>query len=186
VFSWIVHRRSVSGFSATRLSGRPVSTPPRRDVSRRSARKRRGTAAVEFALALPVLLAFVFGLVECSRIRMTRNLLGAACRLAARHGSAEGVTSQDVRERAAQVLATGMNPADVEVLIKNAAVYDETGAMPETGAELALLPELELAGAESRQMFLVRVSVAYNDIALIPLPVLQGAVLTGQAFMRHE
>lgn len=147
---------------------------------------RRGTAAVEFALALPVLLAFVFGLVECSRIRMTTNLLGAACRLAARHGSAEGVTSQDACEHAARILATGMNPEHVVVLVKDAAVYDGAGALPASGAELSTLPDIELADAESRQMFLVRASVAYNDIALVPLPVMQGAVLTGQAFMRHE
>ncbi len=147
---------------------------------------RRGTASVEFALALPVLLAFVFGLVECSRIRMTKNLLGAACRLAARQGSAEGVTSQEVREHAARILATGMNAERVEVLVKDAGVYDGTGALPIAGEQLSTLPDLELADAESRQMFLVRASVAYNDIALVPLPVMQGAVLTGQAFMRHE
>jgi Flp pilus assembly protein TadG len=59
-------------------------------MTRQQKRKtnRRGTATVEFALCLPVLLALVFGLVEFSRVTQLQQ----SARLAALEGARAGIT----------------------------------------------------------------------------------------------
>jgi Flp pilus assembly protein TadG len=141
---------------------------------------------VELALALPVFLTFVFGIVEVSRIRMTSNLLKTASRTGARHGAAEGVSSADVQARVLQILAPVLNTNAVTVDVKDASGYDTGGDLPALGSDVSQLPSLELDDAEPRQLFLVRATVGYNDIALIPFSSLCGKSLNGQAFMRHE
>jgi Flp pilus assembly protein TadG len=149
-------------------------------------RLRRGATAVELALALPVFLTFVFGIVEVSRIRMTSNLLKTASRTGARYGAAEGVSSADVQARVLQILAPVLNTNAVTVDVKDASGYDTGGDLPALGSDVSQLPSLELDDAEPRQLFLVRATVGYNDIALIPFSSLCGKSLNGQAFMRHE
>ena len=56
--------------------------------SSRSKQNRRGTATVEFALCFPVLLAFVFAIIEYSRVMQIQNTL----RLAAFEGARAGVS----------------------------------------------------------------------------------------------
>ena len=54
------------------------------------------------------------------------------------------------------------------------------------------LPDLELTEAETRQLFVVRAKVPYQEVAILPVnfplvgPFLQELELAGQAFMRHE
>ena len=64
--------------------------------------------------------------------------------------------------------------------------FDSGGTLPSTASEFAALPDLSLENAEPRQLFLIRASIPYNDIAFIPFTVLEGVTLSGQAFMRHE
>ena len=72
------------------------------------------------------------------------------------------------------------------MLVKNASVYDEGGTLPTSLHDFASLPNLELQQSQTRQLFLIRAEIPYNDIALVPFSVLEGATLTAQSFMRSE
>ena len=147
---------------------------------------RRGTTVVEVAVSLPIFLIFVFGLIEYGRIQLVSNMLRASCRGAARYGSTEGVTTNDVESRVRDMLSASMDTNKVAVLIKDASVFDEDGDRPATAADFDAMPDIQLTTAKPRQLFLVRASITYNDIALVPMPTFANAVLTGQVFIRHE
>ncbi len=148
--------------------------------------ERRGTTTVEAAFVLPVLFFFLFAIIEFGHAQMVNNLLSSACRNGARLGSVEGTSTAQVVGRVNQTLGSAINPSEVAVFVKNASVYDSPGAPPTTGAGLEALADFEVANAEPRQMFLVRAKVLYNNIALVPMPFMNGVVLESQAFMRHE
>ncbi len=161
----------------------------------RAFRKRRrsnrlGTTIVETALVLPIFLLFVFGLVELGRAMFVQHVLNSACRTAARIGSTEGNSTASVKARTLQVLGTAINTSAVQVYVKDASAFD--AASPSTsGAALEGMADIELLNAYSRQMFMVRAKVKYDDIAIVKhIPVigyfLENVTLDGQAFMRHE
>ncbi len=157
--------------------------------SRRTARaqaRRRGTTLVEFAMVLPVFFTFVFGIVEYGRLQLVSNMLKTACRSGARLGSTEDITTADVHARVEEILAAALDTNDLTVIVKDAGVFDTSGPYPESAAEYSALADTELDDIEPRQLFLIRASVAYNDIALLPFSVLDGVQLSGQALMRHE
>ena len=161
-------------------------------IFRRTVGSRLGTTAVEAAIVLPVFLAFVFALLEFGHAQMVNNLMRKACREGARLGSTEGNTTAEVQAAVRQVLASAIDPNQLQVFVKNASVYDGGGPLPLTGPEIEALPNLELSEAEPRQMFLVRAKVPYQDIAIVPICIpyvghfLDSVELQGQAFMRHE
>ena len=153
--------------------------------------QRRGTTVVETALVLPVFLLFVLALIELGHAQLVKHVLRSACRQAARIGTTEGKTTADVRSRVLATLESVVNANDVEVYVKDAGAYDSGGSPPETGSELEALPNIELSNAVPLQLFMVRAKINYHDIAIVPnIPYLgsflDGVVLEGQAFMRHE
>ena len=148
--------------------------------------RRRGTTAVEAAVVLPVFLLFVFGLIEYGRLQLVSNLLNSACRGGARYGATEGVSAAAAQGKVEQVLGAAIDISDLTVVVKDAAVFDNGGPLPSTAADYNAMPNLALENAEPRQLFLVRASVGYNDIAFVPFSILDGVTLHGQAFMRHE
>jgi hypothetical protein len=153
-------------------------------------RARLGTTIVETALVLPVFLLFVLGIVELGHALMVTNVLNSACRQAARIGSTEGNTTDQVRNKVLAVLGSAVDPDLVDVYVKNAGAFD-AGSPGTTGSELEALPDIELTEAEPTQLFLVRAKVRYEDIAIVPnIPYLGSfldqVVIDGQAFMRHE
>lgn len=154
--------------------------------------QRFGTTIVETALVLPIYLMFIFALIELGHAVMVNNLIRSACRTAARMGSTEGRTTADVEALVSQILARAIDPNVVDIMVKNADVYDSGGTPPTTSEGIEELPGLELSDAETRQMFLVRASVPYLSVAILPINVpyvgafLKEIELSGQAFMRHE
>lgn len=160
----------------------------------RGFRKRRGTrlgtTVVETALVLPVFLMFVIGMVELSRAVFVQHVLNSACRRAARLGSTEGVNSAAVKAKTLEILSSAVKTAAVTVLVKDASSFDT--ANPATNAAaLDAMSDIEVSGAKSRQMFMVRAKVKYSDIAIVKhIPIIgyfmQNVTLDGQAFMRHE
>jgi Flp pilus assembly protein TadG len=149
-------------------------------------RRRRGTAAVETAVVLPVYLVLLLGIAEFGHAQLVINLLNSACRNGARIGSTEGTDSDDVVARVKQTVGTAVPNNKITVYVKDAAVFDSGGTTPTTDSGLEGLPALEVEDAEPRQMFMVRAKVAYNDISLVPIPFLKNLTLDAQAFMRHE
>jgi hypothetical protein len=148
--------------------------------------RRRGTAVVETAVVFPVYLLLLFGIFEFGHAQLIINLLNSACRNGARVGSTEGTTSDDVVDRVNQTMGTTVPASKVTIYVKDASVFDAEGTPPSSDSGLEGMPDCEVSDLEPRQMFMVRVKVAYNDISLVPMPFLENLTLDAQAFMRHE
>jgi len=155
-------------------------------AKRQKNRGRMGTTLVETAVVLPVFFSIVFSILEFGHAQMVNNVLNSACRNGARVGSVEGTTTGQVLNQVDTTLASVIPTASVSITVKDASVYDSGNTPPTTATGLSALPDIELSDAEPRQMFMVRASVPYNDIALISMPFMENVVLTGQSFMRHE
>ncbi len=150
-----------------------------------SARNRQGTTTVETAVVLPVFLMFVFAIIEFGHAQLVNNLINSACRNGARVGAVEGATTAQVLAKVNTTMSSVVPLESVKVFVKDASIYDD-GTPPTTAVGIEAMPDVELSDAEPRQMFVIRASVPYNDIALVPVPFLKNVVIEGQAFMRHE
>jgi len=148
---------------------------------------RRGIAVVEMAFGLPIFLLFVFALIWFGHLQLVNNMLQAACRNAARVGAIEGTTTADIVAHVQSVLAPVVETGEVDIIVKDAGAYDASDVLPQTAEEFADLPDVEVGDMESRDMFLVRATVNYRSVALIPImPFSKDVVLVGQTFARHE
>lgn len=147
---------------------------------------RSGAATTELAVVLPVFLIFMFGLWAYGHAQMVSNMLKGATRMAARYGATEGVTSAQAEARIRQVMGSAIDPSVVTIQVKDASGYDGGTAFPTDGSAMAGLPDLELASAESRQLFMIRATVNYNAVAVIPTSWFDNVQLSAQSFMRHE
>ena len=84
--------------------------------NRRLKKQRRGAATVEFALIVPVMLTFTFGLIEMSRISMVKEGVVQASREGARVGVRPNATIDEVNQRINEELSIlGLTSATVEV-----------------------------------------------------------------------
>lgn len=117
---------------------------------------------------------------------MVNSILNSACRNGARVGSVEGTTTSQVIAAVNNKIGTAISTESVDVFVKDAGTFDSSEPPEPTGPTLEGLPDIELSEAEPRQMFLIRASVPYNDVAILSMPFMEGVVLTGQSFMRHE
>lgn len=149
-------------------------------------RDRQGTTLVETAVILPVFFFIVFAILEFGHAQMVNNVLNSACRNGARVGSVEGTSTDQVLGQVNATLGSVIPTASASVIVKDASVYDSGSPPPTSESGLTALPDIELSDAEPRQMFMIRASVPYNDIALVSMSFMDGVVLTGQSFMRHE
>lgn len=70
-------------------------------------KKRRGAAAVEFAVVAPVFLLLVFGMIEYGRMVMVQQILTNASREGARCAVLDGATHQMVVDTVTQYLTSG-------------------------------------------------------------------------------
>ncbi len=145
-----------------------VFPPERRTRPRADHLPRRGAAVVEFAVVVPVLLAFVLGMIEIGRAIMVSQVLAHAARSGARLGTLETSTTEavgnDVRQRLADA---GVHGATVAVLVGGGA-GEVKGAT--TGTEVA-----------------VQIAVPYANVSwLSGSRYLTGKSLSGRCAMRHE
>ena len=90
-----------------------------------SAARRRGAAAVEFALTAPILFLLVLGAVEFSRANMLVHTASIAATEAARTSIVEGATAKDVRLKALSEMAT-IGVVDATVDVNPAEIVDDT------------------------------------------------------------
>ena len=70
-------------------------------------------------------------------------------------------------------------------MIKNGDAFDVTGVNA-AAISYGSLPNIELSTAERRQLFIVRVSVPYSDVAILGPKWLGGLTVYGQSVMRKE
>lgn len=128
-----------------------------------------GIAAVEFALILPVLLLFLFGIIEMGLAWHSKQVVANVCREGARFGTLYTATPSadpngDVETYVAQVLNQIGFPASQVVSITS------TGAEGGTGTPVT-----------------VSVSVSHYFPVLSPIAGLQSSItINGTAVMRHE
>ncbi|MCA9023685.1 MAG: pilus assembly protein [Planctomycetaceae bacterium] len=150
-----------------------------------SRRSRSGATVVEMAVVLPVFGIFLAGLMETGHAYMVMDVLNSAAKQAARLGALEGKTSAQVLALAQAKIGGAVNPSDATVYIKDGSDFDTPGFDP-TGISYSGLPDIEVQDAEARQLFIVRIEVPYNDVAILPPFWIKDITLSGQAVMRHE
>lgn len=148
-------------------------------------KNRTGAALVETAVCLPVFFMFMFGIFEFGYAYMVINALNSACRKAARYGIEEQITTADVITRVTELVGKSIDSSKITVYVKDASTFDNASVNP-TAVNYSSLPSIELSQAEPRQLFVVRVEVPYEDVAILPPFWITGATLKGQSVMRHE
>lgn len=146
---------------------------------------RSGVVLVEFALVVSVFAIFLAGIVEFGHAYMVIGTLNMAAKRAARMGAVKDSTNDAVTTRATQILSKSINVAHAEILLKDASIFDDPNVDP-AAISYDSLPDINLQDAEERQLFLVRVKVPYEDVALIPPFWVKNMTLTGMSVMRHE
>ncbi|TWT88170.1 TadE-like protein [Pseudobythopirellula maris] len=156
---------------------------------RRAARirdERAGTTIVETAFVLPVFLIFVLGIVELGNALMVQNTLRSACRAGARYGSTEGRSTAEVKDRIEEIMAASVDVANLSLFIKDADTLDTPQPQSPSGTQIEALPDIELGDTDVSRLFVVRGTVGYNELAIIPMTFMEGVTLSTQIFMRHE
>ena len=92
---------------------------------RNKTKRRRGAVAVEFAIAISVLLMLVFGSIEIVRLNMLRHSVEQASYQAARKGIIIGAKSNDVKQVAQDHLAK-LNVTGGTVTVTPSKITDDT------------------------------------------------------------
>lgn len=69
--------------------------------------RNRGAALVEFAMVLPILMMFFYGMIELSRVLLLQHTVDTASYEGARSAIVPGASSQDAVDSASKLLATG-------------------------------------------------------------------------------
>lgn len=156
-----------------------------RSTHRTSSRRRSGVTAVEVAVMMPIFGIILVGLMETGHAMMVIHLLGSAARQSARLGSVDGVTTAQVVAKATLISSSVTKSVNATVMVKDGSDFDDPAFDPET-IDYSSLPNLEVNTAADNQLFIVRVTVPYNDVAIIPPFWIQNITLSGQAVMRHE
>lgn len=147
----------------------------RRTVSRTDAR-RRGVAAVEFALLLPVFLLVCLGIIEYGRALMAANLVMSSAREGARIAVKDGSTNADVQNAVVSFLSSSLGVSSSQVAV--AITITPAAGNPD--------PQNQCANAKPKDLITVDVRAPYSAVALIPGTFLQNVTLSGRSYMRHE
>lgn len=158
-------------------SGLPAESPKTQlcevkleNLSRSCRRKRRGAAAVEFALVAPLFFLLIVGMLEFGRAVMVQQILTNAAREGARAAVLDGATANAVRN-------------SVTTYLSNSGI---------AGATVQITPT-EPATAGFGQPVTVRVSIPFGQVSWVPLPTipfsnvnLKALTLQASAVMRRE
>jgi hypothetical protein len=132
-------------------------------VSRTDYKQRRGVAATEFAVCLPVLLVLLLGTVECCSMLFLQQSLSAAAYESGHAALAADATAADARATGDAILA------DRRV----------------RGGNVTLAPA-NLASVREGEYFEVRVSAPTDGNRVLPLSFFAGRTLTATAVFMKE
>jgi len=155
------------------------------DSKHRASKTRHGSTVVEMAFVLPVFFMFMFAIFEFGYAYMVVTSLNSAARRAARWGVGENVTTEQVNSRVLDLLEPTVDTSHVTVYIKEGDLFDDPEVDP-TDVDYSSLPDIELDEADPRELFIVRVEVPYDEVAILPPLWVTGVTLKGQSVMRHE
>ena len=127
-------------------------------------KKRRGAAAVEFALIAPLFMLMVLGMIEVGRAIMVQQIITNASREGARRAVLDGATDTEVR-------------TFVNTYLNNASLPSANVGFPQG------LPQ----NAEFGEPVEVEVQIPFNQVSWLPGPMyLGGQNLTASTVMRRE
>jgi Flp pilus assembly protein TadG len=146
---------------------------------------RRGASAVEVALCLPIFILFLAALMEFGHVFMVSHLLKTAAQTGARFGSTEGATSAQVTAKVQQIVSAAFPSTNATVIVRDAGIFDTADVNP-SNINYNSLPSITLPNATDGQLFIVQVTVPYDQVALLPPIWVKGRTVTGQSVMRHE
>ncbi len=133
-------------------------------VCRSYRKKRRGAAAVEFAVVAPVFLLLVFGMIEYGRMVMVQQVITNASREGARAGVLDGSSNADVLGVVNQYLTSGSI----------------------SGATITVTPT-NPEDAEFGDPVTVSVDIPFSQVSWLPSPMyLGGKTLSATTVMRRE
>jgi Flp pilus assembly protein TadG len=145
----------------------PILTAPARKLDKPCQsyrRKRRGAAAVEFAVVAPIFLLLVFGMIEYGRMVMVQQVLTNASREGARCAVLDGATHDDVVDRITNYLTSGSI----------------------AGANITIDPT-NPADAGFGDPVTVSVDIGFSQVSWLPSPMyLGGKTLSATTVMRRE
>ena len=133
--------------------------------------RRRGTAAVEMALTLPIFISAVLGIVELGRGIMVCQMLETAARNGARLAIIDNTTNAQVTSTVQTFLQTTANIAPGNVTI----------SIADNGNGSA-----SLANAATGDTISVTVTVPFADVSWLPPNFLKGVNLSALCVMQHE
>ncbi len=158
-----------------------------RSPATRRSPARRGAAVVEFAVVVPILFLFLFGIIDYGRLIMVGQMTVNASREGARYAAQKnGVTVDQVKNVVRDYLESAGVAAGRKVASKDSvqsitvnAVNEATGAV---GAEITNLPAYD-----SGQPFQVRVVIDFRKASWMPSGVVpSGTMMPGVTVMRKE
>ena len=144
---------------------------------RRERRSRRGVAAVEMALTLPLVLTLLMGTWEVGRIIEVQQYLNAGAREAARQAGSGIVTNSQVRQVAINYIRNALGDTS-GTMTQNIAVTVTVYPAGSPG-----MPEnIDVTQANSLDQIVISVSIPYQDVRWNGLSTLTGAsILKAQA-----
>jgi len=147
--------------------------------------KRIGTVIVETAVIAPVFGMFLAAMMEFGHAYMVINTLNSSAKSAARLGALEGVTNAMVEVEARKALIAAFDDTEATVVIKNAAVFDSASPPTDT-FNYSSLPNYSCGAGDAGELFIVRITVPYDNVALLPPFWAKNLTLRGQSVARHE
>ncbi len=129
-------------------------------TTKKRSRRRRGVAAVEFAVIAPVLFLAIFGMIEMARMVMVKQAVVNA----AREGCREAI------------LATTIDTADVDALVRarlanvvpNAADVNKLRVTCYLPPNLPFTTEADLTAVASGDTISVTVECDFSDVSWVP------------------
>ncbi|MHB8901265.1 MAG: TadE/TadG family type IV pilus assembly protein [Thermoguttaceae bacterium] len=153
---------------ASRLRAEAVRGAGRRRIGA----GRRGTTLVEFALVVPVVFVFVFGMIELSRYVMVQQALSSAAQRGCRTAA----------------LATTLSSSEVDTAVRETLV-GSLGPVANSGSVRITLSPSDLTSVASGTQVSVRVEVDTSDISWVRGTTFGRArdvVLAGQSTLARE
>lgn len=137
------------------------------------------------AIVLPVFFLFIVAIIEFGHAYLVIGTMTAAVKKASRMGAADGVTTQQVIDEIEEILGAAIDLSNATIMVKDASVFDEANVDVES-ISYSGLTDIELSDAEDMQLFIVRIEVPYDDVALLPPFWAGGMQLHSESVMRHE
>lgn len=119
----------------------PTSGPGRSSTRRGQGRDQRGAGSLELALLFPLVMLFIFGVIQAAMLFHARNVALAAAQVGVREARVEVSTADAGREAASEFLADAGN--DVVEGARVSATRDaEEATVTVTGRSISVIPGL--------------------------------------------